>query len=357
MIIITKEQNTNLDAPYKKAIEKARLEIGKKYNRLLITGIDYEKTYNSYTNGTYRRVYVNTQCECGNVPISNQLAAIKSGHIKSCGCLRFNNPLIMNDLTGQKFGRLTVIKRDIERDKSESKRGVVHWLCKCDCGNPSLSSVVGYQLTSGHTQSCGCFASEQISKRNKKYSTKFNHTQNNDDKTITIIDDNNNKCIIDSEDYEILKRWYWRKTKKRGNIDKGYWVTNTKIDDKYNKSVLMLHQVVAEIKYGEYNTSEFVPDHLSRDTDDNRKSNIVLKSNQDNSHNRGLSKVNSSGKTGVCFIKSKGKWNASITVDYKTIYLGDFLDFDDAVNARKEAEIKYGFTCDDNVSPYDEVAR
>lgn len=355
MIII--KQDLKAEELYKKAIEKAKIEIGKKYNRLLITDIDYKRTYDSYLNGTYRRVYVKTKCDCGNIPASNQLPAIKSGHIKSCGCLKFNNPLILKDLTGRKFGRLTVVKRDITRDKSESKKGNAHWLCKCDCGNPNLSSVTGYQLTSGRTLSCGCYASEQVAKRNIKYSTKANEFVIDKDNSAIIIDDNGNKCIIDAEDYGVLRQWYWRKIPKRGDISKGYWATNVKKSDKYNKSMLMLHQVVAEIKYGEYNTSNFVPDHLSRNTDDNRKKNIVLKSNQDNSHNRGLSVANSSGKTGVSFVKSKNKWNASITVNYKTIYLGDFSSFNDAVNARKEAEIEYGFTCDENVGDYDEVAR
>jgi len=160
--------------------------------------------------------------------------------------------------------------------------------------------------------------------------------------------------LIDKADYEIIKNWYWRKINKRGNINKGYWITNVKEDDKYNKSVLMIHQVIAEIKYGEYESSTSIPDHLSRDTDDNRKCNIVLKSNQKNSHNRGLSKTNTSGKTGVSFNKSKSMWTAYITVNYKTVFLGDFNNFDDAVKARKEAEKKYGFTCDDIVADYDE---
>lgn len=136
-------------------------------------------------------------------------------------------------------------------------------------------------------------------------------------------------------------------------LEKGYWVTNVKIDDKYNKSVLMIHQVIAEIKYGEYESSNSIPDHLSRDTNDNRKCNIILKSNQRNSHNRGLSKVNTSGKTGVSYNKEKNMWIAYITVNYKTKYLGDYTDFNDAVNVRKEAEKKYGFTCDDIVADYD----
>lgn len=55
----------------------------------------------------------------------------------------------LKDLTGQRFGRLTVIKRD-ENDK----RGNVQWLCECDCGKSAI--VRGYQLTVGKTKSCGC---------------------------------------------------------------------------------------------------------------------------------------------------------------------------------------------------------
>ena len=340
---------------YKKALEKAKSEIGNKYNRLTVTDIDYEKTYDSYFNSHYHRVYVKTRCDCGNIPMSNQLSSIKSGHIKSCGCLKFNNPLVVEDLTGQKFGRLTVLGRDIERDAENIKLGkksVTHWLCVCDCGNPEIKSVTGYQLKTGHTQSCGCYASEQIAKRNKKYSTKINKFIDNNDGTYTLLDDNMNQCLIDKEDYDIVKNWYWRKVAKRGDLEKGYWVTNTKIDDKYKKTILMIHQVIAEIKFGNY--KKIVPDHLSRNPDDNRKCNIILKSNQKNTHNRGLSKTNSSGKTGVSFNKEKSMWTAYITVNYKTIFLGDYINFDDAVQARKEAEEKYGFTCDDIVADYDE---
>ena len=339
---------------YNKAIEKAKKEIGNKYNKLTITDIDYEKTYNSYFNSRYHKVFVKTKCDCGNIPPSNQLASIKSGHIKSCGCSKFNNPLTTENLTGQKFGRLTVIGRDIERDIENIKLGkksTVHWLCMCDCGNLEVRSVTGYQLKTGHTQSCGCYASEQIAKRNKKYSIKINKFIDNKNGTYTLFDGDNNQCLIDKEDYDIVKNWYWRKTEKRGNIDKGYWITNTKKDDKYKKSILMIHQVIAEIKFGEY--EEVIPDHLSRDPDDNRKCNIILKSSQENSHNRGLSKSNTSGKTGVSFNKEKSMWSAYITVNYKTIFLGDFTNFDDAVKTRKEAEKEYGFTCDDVVADYD----
>lgn len=64
----------------------------------------------------------------------------------------------MIDLTGQKFGRLTVIERDTSVG---SKRGAF-WRCKCDCGNEK--SISSYALRAGMTQSCGCLNREIISK-------------------------------------------------------------------------------------------------------------------------------------------------------------------------------------------------
>lgn len=59
----------------------------------------------------------------------------------------------MKDLTGQKFGRLTVIKRD----GSDNFR-LAMWLCKCDCGN--FKRVRSRALQIGQTQSCGCLHKE-----------------------------------------------------------------------------------------------------------------------------------------------------------------------------------------------------
>lgn len=52
------------------------------------------------------------------------------------------------DLTGQRFGRWTVIER------AASRKGKTAWKCICDCG--TVSVVIGYNLTSGHSKSCGC---------------------------------------------------------------------------------------------------------------------------------------------------------------------------------------------------------
>jgi hypothetical protein len=96
-----------------------------------------------------------------------------------------------------------------------------------------------------------------------------------------------------------------------------------------------------------------MPDHLSRNHDDNRRCNIVLKNNAENAKNRDLSINNTSGKTGVHYNKQTNRWIAYITVDYNTINLGRYDNFEDAVAARKVAEKQYGFTCDDVFPEYD----
>lgn len=64
------------------------------------------------------------------------------------------------DLTGQRFGRLIVIKRDISKPKGHGKP--VYWICKCDCG--TIKSVKACHLKDGSIQSCGCLHKEIVSK-------------------------------------------------------------------------------------------------------------------------------------------------------------------------------------------------
>ena len=61
------------------------------------------------------------------------------------------------DLTGQKFGKLTVIEY-----VSDSK-----WKCRCECGNEAI--VHSCSLRRGHTKSCGCYQRQQTSAALKKH--------------------------------------------------------------------------------------------------------------------------------------------------------------------------------------------
>src|SRR5574344_395796 len=94
------------------------------------------------------------KCECGNEcdVVSSSLTKERT---KSCGCLKKEKDRAPKgnviDLTGQKFGHLTVIARD-----GSDNRGKAKWLCECDCENHTQISVLSSNLRAGHTQSCGC---------------------------------------------------------------------------------------------------------------------------------------------------------------------------------------------------------
>lgn len=66
----------------------------------------------------------------------------------------------IKDITGKRYGRLTVVSLDPVRTKSRSAR----WLCLCDCGNETV--VPGGDLHSVTTRSCGCLQGEHHGMRN-----------------------------------------------------------------------------------------------------------------------------------------------------------------------------------------------
>jgi len=55
----------------------------------------------------------------------------------------------IKDITGQTFGKLTVIKR-----AGHNRSGAMMWLCECSCGGKKV--INGVYLRNGHTRSCGC---------------------------------------------------------------------------------------------------------------------------------------------------------------------------------------------------------
>ena len=61
----------------------------------------------------------------------------------------------LKDLTGQRFGRLVVLRRD-----QNDRNGKATWRCQCDCGKEVV--VVGANLRTGDTKSCGCMHYEFI---------------------------------------------------------------------------------------------------------------------------------------------------------------------------------------------------
>jgi hypothetical protein len=85
-------------------------------------------------------------------------------------------------------------------------------------------------------------------------------------------------------------------------------------------------------------------DHKNRNNSYNPIDNLRETTHMDNLKNFGLRHDSESGVNGVTFHKRYKAWRARIKVNYKSIHLGMFPEFIDAVKSRYEAEIKYGFT-------------
>ena len=66
----------------------------------------------------------------------------------------------MRDLSGQRFERLTAVRRDPERYGPYRRTA---WVCRCECG--TIVSVKTADLTTGNTRSCGCLAKDVNAKR------------------------------------------------------------------------------------------------------------------------------------------------------------------------------------------------
>ena len=106
-----------------------------------------------------RQTFWKCRCECGNEKSVNG-AKLKNGESKSCGCLSKESKTqrFAKNIANQRFGRL-IAKRPTDK-RVNSK---IVWLCLCDCGNEVEVPID--RLTSKTTQSCGCLSKEKASKR------------------------------------------------------------------------------------------------------------------------------------------------------------------------------------------------
>lgn len=104
---------------------------------------------------------------------------------------------------------------------------------------------------------------------------------------------------------------------------------------------VLAHRVIWKMVHGVDPSGEI--DHINGCPWDNRLSNLRDVAHVENGRNMRRRKNNTSGHNGVCLDPRYGTWAASISVSGLTVHLGLFPDIDDAVAARKAAEVKYGF--------------
>lgn len=221
---------------------------------------------------------------------------------------------IVQDLTNMKFGRWTVISR------AENLGTRVQWLCRCDCGTERV--VRADCLRRRQSESCGCLAKERSWIAHKMYNDYII-----DGDVTKVITNQQDVILIDTSDIDKVKPYYWYVD------DRGYARTALA-----KGSHIRMHQLILPNRDG------LSVDHISGNTLDNRKCNLRLCTQAENSCNCRLRKDNTSGYKGVIKRISKTgkiKYAAYIGYNYKHIYLGEYVSLDDAVFARKQAEIKY----------------
>ncbi|HFO7598846.1 TPA: HNH endonuclease signature motif containing protein [Escherichia coli] len=100
----------------------------------------------------------------------------------------------------------------------------------------------------------------------------------------------------------------------------------------------LVHRIVWEMHNGPI-PKGYEVDHIWHDKFDNRIENLRLVTHKENQKN--MPKREKTILTGIS--RNKRKWRVQIGVNGKTIYIGRFDNLDDAIAARQEAEIKYGF--------------
>jgi hypothetical protein len=134
--------------------------------------------------------------------------------------------------------------------------------------------------------------------------------------------------LLDNADFELIIKLggKWCLAKKRGMFYP---------QKRINHKIIEMHRYILNPPKDKY------VDHINSDTLDNRRNNLRICSNGANLRNGRIRKNNKSGFSGVTWDKSRNKWQVRIKVNYKTIHLGRFDSFEQAVKIRKEASKVY----------------
>lgn len=196
-----------------------------------------------------------------------------------------------DDLTNQKFGRLTVLGDVRER----TKNGKVLWHCLCECG--TVTFVRGDHLKNGKITSCGCLNEE---KKRERYKDLRN---------------------TETDNFKVIDRVYSKNQRV-------YWNCICKFCG--NHVELQSNQIARYLSCG---------CKQNRST----KERMAEISDPESLKTTRPTAKSSTGVRGVYFNKRKGSYQAFINVDKKPKYLGSSKDFEKAVALRRAAEEEYGY--------------
>lgn len=277
---------------------KVEVKEGDRYGLLTIIKEVEPKTFDC--KGVAKR-RVLCRCDCGNLYEVDLDNIRRKNATKSCGCLRVkaNEKEIK---AGDKFGKLNIME-ELDSYYAESGIRTRKFLCKCECGNTKVAPL--YYLKA-ENPCCDKCSRKVASTKSRKY-----NTYETDGEVTKVIDERGNFALIDTEDLEKVKPYYFYK----GSGD--YYVANKMIDKK--KITYFLHRFITDCPKG------LVVDHLNHNRADNRKVNLKVCTLQDNRKNMPV--------IGVVLLEHTDKWTASVKEGDSIKYLGVYDTFDEAVEA------------------------
>ena len=202
-------------------------------------------------------------------------------------------------LEGKRFGKLLVMTQ-IEQNGNDNWKGFKAWLCKCDCGQEIVKTTG--MLKSGRIKSCGCGVTSHKYKGHK---------------LVKIYHGIKSRC------YNLNHKSFHN----YGGRDIGMckeWREN------------QLAFIEWSLKNGWEKQLEF--DRINND-EDYSPNNCRFVNKTQNALNKRLSKLNTSGYTGIQITKN-GKYTSRITIYGLVYYLGTFIKLQDAIAAREEILIE-----------------
>lgn len=225
---------------------------------------------------------------------------------------------------GDKFNKLIVIDFD-----GKDKHGFNTWACQCKCGN-IIHNISTNSLSSGNTKSCGCLQKEAAIKSGKKR-RKYNKYDLTGEYGIGYTS-KNEPFYFDLEDYEKIKNYVWKYQQD------SYVITNLWENNK--PTTLRLHRFVF-LNETEIEDDSIDVDHRNHVPYDDRKENLRKSKHYQNITHCKKYSNNKSGVKGIFYDKERNKWKALLTINKKSVLNKRFDTFEEAVQARKEAEEKY----------------
>lgn len=211
------------------------------------------------------------------------------------------------DLTGQRFGRLTVI---CASEQTSHKNRAKMWKCQCDCGNYTVTR--GDNLRDGTTNSCGCYRDEQRTKavtKHGKHYTRLYVTWNN-----------------------MLARCVY----KNAQNYKNYGGRGIAVCDEWKNDFQVFYDWAIANGYADNLTIDRI------DVNGNYEpSNCRWITPREQNYNTRVPKDNKSGHKGVIYKKRAKKWYAFIVVNRHQKSLGTYDTYEEAVAARERGEKEY----------------